>query len=553
MQSNRDVSYEVLAIVSAWLMAIVFINPRGEFPLADDWDFTIATWNFARTGDFHFTPFTAVSLRAMVLWGAAWTRVLGESFLVLRLSTLTLAVVAIVVVHRTLFLAGLQRFARVTGTLAFAFHPVFLWSSCTYMTEVPFVCCSAIAILLLWRGIATQRLALVAAGSIAVLVSCFVRQTGIVTIFATISIVLLFRDTLTPRWRQTLAVLTLATAVFVVVWFVRPAWLAGSPAEFAAHYAVWSESSFRLARRIAVAYRYGVFNALNAALFSLPVVLPLVLLIGRRRQSLLLLALVIAVIGWRVNDLALRGLLLPYFAYVPLEDILPGNVFMNLGLGAPSLTDVWAMSAAYPFGIGRVARVIFTYASALVAGVMVWAILQGLARAVRNPASHALLLLCGSACGLATFALIASRVYCDRYALDSAWSVSIATALLVPWHHRAARVIAVVTLAVVALFGSLSVQEYFAWNRARWQLYRFARASGVPQAAIDGGNEATSFYEVSRMTRDQARRRLILFERREYLIAFNAVDGYRIIRTAPFTGWLGLHEGTVYLLRSAAP
>ena len=61
---------ETFGVVSVWTLAIAFIRPYGEFPLIDDWDFTIATWNFARTGHFHFTPFTAVSLRAQVLWGA---------------------------------------------------------------------------------------------------------------------------------------------------------------------------------------------------------------------------------------------------------------------------------------------------------------------------------------------------------------------------------------------------------------------------------------------------------------------------------------------------
>jgi len=135
---------DVAIVLAVWAAAIALIQPRGEFPTLDDWDFTIATWNFARTGHFHFTPFTAVSLRAMVLWGALWTRVFGESFLVLRASTLTLSALTLVTIHEILRRAGLDRLPRVVATLAFAFHPVFLWSSCTYMTEVPFVFASAV-------------------------------------------------------------------------------------------------------------------------------------------------------------------------------------------------------------------------------------------------------------------------------------------------------------------------------------------------------------------------------------------------------------------------
>src|SRR3954453_3681491 len=81
---------EPLVIIAIWAAAVAFINPRGNFPIDDDWDFALAAWRFAQSGQFHFTPFTAVSLRAQVLWGALWTRLFGESFDVLRLSTLVL-------------------------------------------------------------------------------------------------------------------------------------------------------------------------------------------------------------------------------------------------------------------------------------------------------------------------------------------------------------------------------------------------------------------------------------------------------------------------------
>src|SRR3954451_7274263 len=137
---------EPAAIVALWAAAIAFANPRGNFPIDDDWDFALATWRFAETGHFHFTAFTAVSLRAQVLWGALWTRLFGESFDVLRISTMVLAAATLVIVHRMLLRAGVPRFGRIIATLALGFHPIFFWSSCTFMTEVPFVFASAVAL-----------------------------------------------------------------------------------------------------------------------------------------------------------------------------------------------------------------------------------------------------------------------------------------------------------------------------------------------------------------------------------------------------------------------
>src|SRR3954467_1857124 len=108
---------EPVAIVALWAAAIAFANPRGNFPIDDDWDFALAAWHFAKTGHFQFTAFTAVSLRAQVLWGALWTRVFGESFDVLRMSTLVLAAATLLIVHRTLLRSGVPRFGRVVATL----------------------------------------------------------------------------------------------------------------------------------------------------------------------------------------------------------------------------------------------------------------------------------------------------------------------------------------------------------------------------------------------------------------------------------------------------
>src|ERR1700694_2852010 len=79
---------EPLAIIVIWAAAIAFVNPRGNFPIDDDWDLALATWRFSEPGHFHFPASTAVSLRAQVLWGALWTWLFGESFDVLRTSTL---------------------------------------------------------------------------------------------------------------------------------------------------------------------------------------------------------------------------------------------------------------------------------------------------------------------------------------------------------------------------------------------------------------------------------------------------------------------------------
>jgi hypothetical protein len=525
----RDI-VEIACVLCLWAAAIAFIRPAGEFPLLDDWDFTIATWNFARTGHFQFTPFTAVNLRAMVLWGAAWTRAFGASFFVLRCSTLFLGATAIVIVNRMLALTRLARTPRLIATFAFAFHPIFIWASCTYMTEVPFVCASAAAMLLIWRGLERERWPMIVAGCVAAVVSCFIRQTGVLNLIAPAAVVLFSREN-----RRFAAPLIASIAVIGAIFRVRPEWLSGSPAQFAEHYKMWHESSFRLPQMIAIAYHYAVFNAQNCGLFFLPLIAVAAFAVRKRAAAIAAL-----VILFRVQHLVNRGLAMPYFAFAPGEDILQGNILMNFGLGPPTLQDVWTLKQPYPFHLTWSGQLALTYLSVIAGAILIATLIR---------AKELLPQLAVSLAAISTIALAASGIYSDRYSLDSAWSAGIALALLVPWEKRTAKTVSISVLIIVSIWSVLSIQEYFAWQRARWSAFNSLRASGVAITDIDSGSEPSNFLEISHMNRAQARKAIMVHPARKFMIAVAPLPGYSVIGRQPFEGWFGLHRGTILTLR----
>jgi hypothetical protein len=516
MMRRRDF-FEIAAILAVWLTAILVINPRGEFPLGDDWDFAIATWNFARSGHFKFTHFTAVSLRAQVVWGALWTWAFGESFRILRYSVLALAAVTIVVINRILSRAKVARTPRVIATLAFAFSPIFLWASCTYMTEVPFVCASAVAMYCFLRGLDEDRRVWIIAGCIAAVVSWFVRQTGVVNLVAPLLIAL---------WRRRVrdaAAIGVTLAGFALLFFFKREWLSGSPEEFAVHYRMWGESSFRLPQQLEVAYHWFVFNAQSSALLFLPLVVPLAF-IRRSRAQLAIVGVIALLIFLRVQSLISAGHPMPYFANPFCCDIFAGNIFVNLGLGSQTL------AGAFPFVLPHAARLVLTYASVLLAALLF----------VRPPMTNAALLSLGTAI-VGTLALFGSGLYVDRYSLDSAWSLAIFLPLVIPWQR--AKGVAIGCLIAIAVFSIFSVAEYHAWNGARWKAVADLRARGIPITEIDGGSEVWSLYEMS--SRDQRWRRIRQFGLgpRRFVIAFGPLAGYRVIARYPF----GVRGGFIYL------
>jgi hypothetical protein len=529
-------------IVAVFAAAIALIHPRGNFPLNDDWDFALPTWTFARTGQFHFTNFTAVSLRAMVLWGAAWTRLFGASFEVLRASTLALAAATLPVVNTILRRAKVATFPRVVTTLAFAFHPIFIWSSCTYMTEVPFVFASAIAFLFFYRALTEDRLGLAIIGTLFAIVSWFVRQTGVSNFLAPLAIVLIERRALTPRWKRYATLFASALAAFVVLLMVRPQWLAGSVDEFALHFSEWHQETFRLPEQLAQADQYSVFNLQNAALFLLPLTLPMLVAARRRwaRWEIVLAAAAAVVIFVRVGEVHSEGETLPYLG--KCCGILPGNILVNWGLGPLTLPGVWTSGGKFPVQLTDGARLLLTYGSAAIATVLATLLIAALVR------DRALMIRLGVGTAIAgTMAIIGAGFYFDRYELDSAWAATLVLPLLIPWQRRACRVLAIVALIAVATFDVCAVHDYFEWNRARWAAIESLRARGVPVTELNGGSEASNYLERWKMTRRQWRQSLAA-PPRKYVIAFDPYAGYRTIERHPWRSWLGWRDAAVLTL-----
>ena len=539
---------ETAALLAIWGVTIAALSPRGDFPLHDDWDFAVATFRFARTGHFHFTAFTAVSLRAMVLWGAAWVRLFGESFEVLRLSTLTASAATIAVLHRTLRHAGVARFGRLLAPMALLANPIFLWASCTYMTDVPFVFVSAIAFLLLLRALQEARLDFFAGGNLAIVVASFIRQNGVVPLAALLVLLLWFRVRLTERWRAFAAIAVATLLLFSALLLFKRDWISGSPEMFALHYQMWGETTFRLPEQIAVIVHYTIFNAINCSIFFLPLVLPLVVSarVPSSRARAIGVAAIAALVVWRVADLATSGFLVPYTSRAQFSDILPGAVFFDLGIGTPNLFDTFNLGYSYPFAMPHALRLGLTTIAAIGAIVLLCRLGGVVIEEAAGEKLDRPLLLAVAWAAAGTAALFASGYYYDRYSLDSAWTVAIAAALLVPWTQRASRGVAIVAVAGLLLFSTLAVQEYFRWNRARWTAFDSLRHAGTAVTEIDGGAEAQAYYELANASRKEAHRPHLP---RRYAITFHPLPRFHIVRTYPFRGFLGAHRGSIYLLQ----
>ncbi|MCM2314426.1 MAG: hypothetical protein NDJ92_04635 [Thermoanaerobaculia bacterium] len=527
-------------ILVLFAIVVAIVDPRGDFPLNDDWNFALATWHFAETGTLMLSRFSAMTLKTQILWGALWTWLFGESFTVLRASTLFLSAATLLVVDSFLRRLGVKLALRILTLAVFLFNPIFLWSAFTYMTQVPYVFLSVAAMYCAWRGLTEDRLGWMWVAAVAIAASYFLRQTGLANGLAALAVVAV--EYHRRRDRRTLVLglpVLLAVAAFGVMYLFTKL-LEGYPDQIDNHFLVWHQAPLKLLKYVVlVPTIWTIVNLQLTFLFIVPLALPFVLFgFPKGRGVRLAATAAIALFAVVVSHLVATISLLPYQT--------PGNILINLGLGPPTMRDTWIFGLPYPWQLHTALRTILTAASVIGAALL----LVGIAARVRYSAmTEARERFAAFAAFHATFAtalLFISGIYFDRYALDSMWAVTLLLPLFIDWSRVGARVAAVALVIAVAFFSVMGVQEYLRWNRNRWEAFSWLSARGVTLKQLDGGYEINQYLIGGFHGEQNIRKVGYSVTDDEYIIALNHVPGYRVIHAIPFTSFLGLRRGAVY-------
>jgi hypothetical protein len=531
------------------LGCIAFIGIRGEFPLNDDWNFALTTWRFADTGELVYSRFTAMTLKLQVLWGALWTLALGKSHEVLRCSSLALWIPSVLIVNRWLARLGVETGSRLLATAAFAFHPIVLWSSFTYMTQIPFLFCSVVALFAFQRALDDDDVRWAVAGAFAIVGAYFIRQTGIALAIAPVVAILRRREALSPRWKTLLALAFAPLGSFALLSLFTTA-LRGYPGQIGEHFVVWKVPLAELpAQALRVAGYYTLFNFQNAGLFALPIAIVAGAWIARERGGKLLAGIAIVAMLAGAGHMILRDCPMPYWSDIPTLEVHPGNVLVNLGLGPLTLRDTWTLDQEPPFPAGRGVRLLLTLAGALLGGILLSVLARGWRVAPSRPANEGVLIdMAVAHCTVATCGLFVSGIYFDRYSVDSLWTLAILVPVLAGKIPVFVRAVAVVSVLVVGAFSALATQEYMRWNAARWTAYARLQAAGISLARIDGGYEINQYLVGGFDGPILLKRSGFSVIDPEYILTFGRVPGYAVVAEDAFESFLGLRRGAVLTL-----
>ena len=164
IQANRlfqhSTTIDFITITFLWSLAIIIVNPSGNFPLGDDWSFGIAVKRLLEEGSFRPTGWTSPTLVTQVLWGALFCIPFGFSFEALRLSTLVLSLMGIFSIYlliRYIYIYQPHpRWLALLVALVIAFNPIYFNLSYTFFTDVPFTAFMAMSLLFFIRSLRSE-------------------------------------------------------------------------------------------------------------------------------------------------------------------------------------------------------------------------------------------------------------------------------------------------------------------------------------------------------------------------------------------------------------
>lgn len=187
----------VLLLVGIWVLVALLINPRGEFPLNDDWIYAKTVKTLLAGGGLHFADMYA-NIVAQIFWGALFCLPFGFSFTALRISTLTLGLIGVLALYGVLREAGADRNTALFGALLLAFNPLYMVLSYSFMSDVPFTAVCIVSLYFIMRGFRRNTHFEVAAGLSLACLALLIRQPGL-AIFVGFALAYLAKSGWRPR------------------------------------------------------------------------------------------------------------------------------------------------------------------------------------------------------------------------------------------------------------------------------------------------------------------------------------------------------------------
>ncbi|MCP4642911.1 MAG: hypothetical protein GY851_20865 [bacterium] len=558
----------ILPLLAALVLAAVLVDPRGDFPLNDDWVYLKAVESLLETGQYTGHPYTAVTLMAHAYWGAAVSKVFGFGFTALRIAELALALIGAWAAARCAWDYGAAWGAALLCGMLVLFNPVYFNQSFTFMTDVPACAWITLAGLFYLKAFRENRAWPVAVGTVFGVLAFFTRQHGVFILGAfvatPVAMWVLWKRRL--NWKMIGAFAAVLPVAAVLFLYMQANKEAGTIQDS------WMARIFGLPihHKIAFSIRYALLVSTYVGLILLPAAAARVLgvLKGEDRWT---------AIRW-LATFGLAAMIAIGTSIWPHPTRLPSlpNVMHDTGLGPITLgvADGTAASST-PFALDLLWWAI-TAAATLSAAVLIVDILLRLAVPLipwpgkrRDPdlapprAAETMFLLAWGVVYVASYMPFHPGTF-DRYTIMTVvpWTILAAGFWTRDGEGRRLRGLSMAAATglagLIAVYAIAGTRDYMDWNRtAHDTAVRLVEERGADPLEIDAGYEYTGWmasdaYMERHETRDYQDRgpHGNWLEQNTYVLSFVPRDAFTETERVDYFSWLALGKREILVLRN---
>ncbi len=515
------------------------IDPRGDFPLNDDWAYARSVYDLLEKGEFILVDWGAMTLIAQVYMGAFLCKIFGLSFTVLRFSTLCSSLIGLLAFYGLANELTKERQLAQFSTLLLFFNPMYFNLSYTFMTDVHFLSFLLLAFLFFVKNLRETNILYLAAATFFSVIATMIRQPGLLIPFVFLFVSFFQRR---HQFRERIidflpAIITLAVFVVYNIWLK---WGTSTPNNVQSVTALYDSIFAR-----SLGYNY--FRLTNIILYVGLFLFPFLVGFIRLPRALSLrknILLGIASMG-----------LFAFFYYG--SDFFPtGNILYNLGLGPQLLRDTYLLKdnispSLPPWGM-QVIKIGAVLASAILFLVVPWKGLFNGKKALNSPLKT--IWLSKLALGITIFIfgvfLLIIPYFFDRYTLPL---VACSLLLVLPYEktfNRSANLIGGLLLVLFASYSVLGTHYYLSWNRVRWQAmdYLIQEKKTTP-AHIDAGFEVNAWLEAGPVNGEKQTDISWWFVTEDdYVLGFGSLPDFKVEKTFPIKAYWPFNNHDLFIL-----
>jgi 4-amino-4-deoxy-L-arabinose transferase-like glycosyltransferase len=513
----------VLILTVAWILFLLIVQPAGNFPLNDDWQYAYPVMKLIEEGRLMMQGVFAPNIILQVGWGSLFCW-LGGSFdyTWLRYSTLALAFASSILFYLMADQLGVGARRALLGSLVLSTMPLFFNLSFSFMTDVPFLCLSLSAAFAFMRYLHMPKWKNLVGVLLLSTAAFLIRQPGI--LFLPVAGLWMIWEKRGNRFSCFFALGCMLLSVLIYFTYrdgVRP-WLGIADNFFPVSSLFFEEFIHRPFNFLATLFKRGVKTWIYLGFFSLPLlpflwlrILPLL-----RKQRMLIVLLAVNLGGF---------LLLVY-----VDKIFPfgGNVLYNWGLGPELLSDVYTLQINNTPQLPTFVMYLLHLIAQGSATLLCWAIFENWSTYTTLQKQYFRFLILFN---LAYVPLMSIFSFFDRFLLFSIASFFL---LLLPLLQNSRAAGRYIPLLVFAAFSLLATRDYLAWNRAKAQAFGWLVAADIPFSKMDAGFEYNGLYNYQEEKTTDGQKSYWWVEDDEWMISFGPVPGYETRHTVPYRRWL---------------